>query len=218
MTNRTLENTVFEKLLGESGYFYDLKAGTVINYNGTRIIYLSTDIIRGIYEALYIEAGEAWKLILANCGYHWGKKLYDSFNKELQATNQTSLENFTVYDFTEFFEHYFNQHGWGKIKIHLEDASTYGIIRVSMTHSLFVDTLSHLRDRVDFMIAGMFRGIFEKISNHSLDCLEVKCSARGAAPSCEFLITGQQRIRLLEPLIENDDPPLEKILAQLREL
>ncbi len=218
MTHRTLENAVFEKLLGESGYFYDLKAGTVINYNGSRIIYLSSDIIRGIYEALYIEAGDAWKLILSNCGYRWGKQLYEGFNKELQLTNQTALENFTVSDFVEFVEQYFNMHGWGKVKIHLEDASTYGIIRVSMTHSLFVDTLSHLRDRVDFMIAGMLRGLFEKISNHTLDCLEIKCSARGAAPSCEFVITGQQRIRLLEPLVENDDPPLEKLLAQLREL
>jgi uncharacterized protein len=218
MTNRKLEDKVFEKLLGESGYFYDLKEGTVVNHNGTRMIYLSSDIIRGIYEALYIEAGDAWKLILSNCGYRWGKQLYDGFNKELQIMSQTTLENLTVSEFVDFIENYFNQHGWGKIKIHLDDASAYGIIRVSMTYSLFADTLGHLRDRVDFMIAGMLKGLFEKVSGQTVDCLEIKCSARGGAPSCEFVITGQNRIRLLEPLIENDDPSLEKLLAQLREL
>jgi len=217
MTNLMLEEKVFERLFGESGYFYDLKAGTVVNHNGARIIYLSSDIIRGIYEALYLEAGEAWRLILGNCGYRWGKQLYDSFNKELQITHQQSLENFTVNAFVEFIESYFKQHGWGNLKVNLDDATNYGIIRVTMTHSLFVDTLNHLRDRVDFMIAGMLRGLFEKISGQMLDCLEIKCSARGAAPTCEFVITGQSRIRLLEPLIENDDPALEKLLAQLRE-
>lgn len=218
MTNQKLEDKVFEKLLGESGYFYDLKGGTVVNYNGTRMIYLSSDIIRGIYEALYIEAGDAWKLILSNCGYRWGKQLYDGFNKELQIMSQTTLENLTVSEFVDFIENYFNQHGWGKIKIHLDDASTYGIIRVSMTYSLFADTLNHLRDRVDFMIAGMLKGLFEKVSGQTVDCLEIKCSARGGAPGCEFVISGQNRLRLLEPLIENDDPSLEKLLAQLREL
>ncbi|MEY3220279.1 MAG: hypothetical protein RIT27_1636 [Pseudomonadota bacterium] len=217
MTNPILEEKIFERLFGESGYFYDLKAGTVVSHNGVRIIYLSSDIIRGIYEALYLEAGDAWKLILSNCGYRWGKQLYDGFNKELQMTHQKTLENFTINAFVEFIEHYFNLHGWGKIKVNLDDATNCGIIRVTMTHSLFVDTLNHLRDRVDFMIAGMLRGLFEKISEQNLDCLEIKCSAKGAAPSCEFVITGQRRIRLLESLIENDDPPLEKLLAQLRE-
>ncbi len=210
-----LDAEIFTRLFSEAHHHFDMREGTVINSAGVRVIYLSSDIIRGIYEALNYEAGEAWKLILENCGYLWGQHMFESLLKEIQLVSQKNLGALPAVEYVRTLEAYFSMHGWGDAKIHLQDAS-FGIVRVTMTHSLFADALNHVDDRVDAMIAGMLRGFFEKISGgQDLGCVETACARRNAAPQCEFLISGAQRISRLTHLIEDEVSP-EKVLQQLR--
>jgi len=212
-----LEEDVFTRLFSEAYHHFDMREGTVANSAGVRVIYLSSDIVRGIYEALNYEAGEAWKLILESCGYLWGKHMFESLVKEIQAVSQQNLENLPATEYLSALEAYFSMHGWGNVKIHLQDAP-YGIVRVTMTHSLFVDALNHVDDRVDAMIAGMLRGFFEKVSGgQQLGCIETACACRNAEPQCEFLISGIERIEKLMHLVEDEVAP-NKILEQLRVL
>ncbi len=211
-----LDDEVLEKLFGEEHFQFDLREGTAFNTAQVRMIYLNSDIIKGIYQALNYEAGEAWKLILKNSGYLWGLRIYDSLNQQFRAANGHHLEQLSVADFVKFVEGYFSMHGWGKVKIHLDDAPHYGIIRVSMTHSLFAAVLHHVEDRVDAMIAGMLRGLFEKISGRELDCLEVTCACQEASPACEFVLTAPERIQIIEPLSDSG-VGINAVLGQLRE-
>ncbi len=214
-TSPQLDAEIFSRLFSETYHQFDLREGTAINSAGVRVIYLSSDIVRGIYEALHYEAGDAWKLILENSGYLWGKHMFESLIKEIQAVSQKNLESLPASDYLHVLETYFSMHGWGKAKIHLQDAP-FGIIRVRMTHSLFADALNNVDDRVDAMIAGMLRGFFEKVSGgQSLGCVETACVRRNAAPYCEFLISGMDRISKLRHLIDDEVSP-EKILEQLR--
>jgi len=212
----TLEAEIFERLLGEKNYHFDLTEGTVVNTAGVRLVYLSSDFIKGIYEALYFEAGEAWHLILKNCGYLWGKRVFDTLQKELEFATQLSLGQLSVVDYLKLIESYFARYGWGRMTIHLEDAPQYGIVRVTMTHSLFANALHHLEERVDGMIAGMLQGLFEKISGQSLDCIEVACAQRDAEP-CVFLISAPKRIAAIEHLVA-DRVTVADILEQLRQV
>ncbi len=213
---QSLVNQVFQRLFGDEGYHFDLIGGTIENQAGTRIIYISTDIIRGIYEALYTEAGDAWKVVLKSCGYLWGKRVATSLDKELQALINQRLDNLTVKEYIDLIEYYFAMHGWGKVAIHLEDAQAYGIVRATLTHSLFVNALNQLDDHVDAMIAGMLKGLFESISGQALDCIEVTCARRHAAPCCEFLISAPARITSITSLID-EEVTFDDILEQLRQ-
>jgi len=213
--DRLFEAEVFERLFGDSSYHYDLVAGTVTNAANTRIIYLSTDILRGIYEALEYEAGAAWRVILHSCGYLWGKNVFGLLEKEFKAITGGDLRKQTVSGYLRTLEQYFTLHGWGKLAIYLDDAPHSGFVRVSLEHSLFADALNHVSEPVDDMIAGMLRGFFEKISGQTLGCVEAVCVRQGA-PRCEFLISGVARIQALEPLLSKH-APLEVVLAQLRQ-
>jgi predicted hydrocarbon binding protein len=212
----TLDAQLLERLLSKSNYHFDLVEGTVFNQAGVRVIYLSTDLIRGIYEAVHFEAGEAWSVILKNCGYLWGKRIFDTLQKEVELAISQPLGKLAVPSFVNLVENYFAQYGWGKMTIHLQDAPQYGIVRVTMTHSLFVSALTNLEECVDGMIAGMLRGLFERISGQSLDCMEIACARRDAEP-CVFLISAPKRISGIEHLVK-DRVSSNDILAQLRQL
>lgn len=190
-----------ERLFGNQHCHYDVWEGTVLSASDVRIIYVSADVIAGVYDALSYEAGDAWKIILKNCGYIWGKRVSVSLERELRMVAREELSKLTVKDYLKLLESYFATHGWGRISTELENAQQHGIVRVSLTNSLFVNALDQVDGRVDFMIAGMLRGIFEAISGHDLDCVQVCCERADDAEACEFLISAPARIRAIDDLI-----------------
>jgi len=211
-----LVDETFSHLFGNQDYQFDLIEGTITDRNNTRIIYISSDIVRGIYEALYFEAGEAWKIILKSCGYIWGKRVSDYLDNELKTTSGQGLHMLTVKSYIDLLEKYVATHGWGRACVYLNDAEQHGIVRVSMMHSLFVNSLNDLDERVDHIIAGMLKGMFENISGHSLECIEVICTNNSTSPTCEFLISAPERIASIEALAE-EGVTLDAIVEQLRQ-
>jgi len=209
---------LLERLFGGTFYEVDLHEGTTRSPNQVRVIYLSTDIIRGIYEALHYEAGEAWRIILKNCGYLWGKRVYGEIEKDFELLTSKPIHHIALPEYVRLTEEYFSAHGWGKLSFNLDDAATYGIVRAQLTHSLFVNALPTVNGRVDAMIEGMLRGWFERISGREdLDCLEITCTRQNAGPYCEFVISASERIAKIETLVEERASP-HAILARLREM
>lgn len=204
----------YERLFGEQYQQFDLREGTVANLTGSRVIYMSADIIRGIYEALHYEAGEAWSVILKSCGQYWGQRTATLLTRELRNLLDRPLEQLTVNEFVDLLETYFAMHGWGRIKVRLDTARSHGIIRVTMTHSLFADALGHVEGQVDFLAAGMLKSLFETISGQTLDCIEIGGS-RTPIPTTEFLISGPERMALLADVAA--DLTVDEALARLKE-
>ena len=195
---------VLAAMFGADAYGYDMKEGTVVSTTGTRVLYLSADLVRGIYQTLEYETGEAWQLILKSCGYIWGKRVSVSLGKELGVMIQDSLENLPVQDYLSLIESYFASHGWGRAVINIDDAQSHGMVRVSLKNSLFVHALHDVVDgRVDYMIAGMLRGLFEAISGRALDCVQVCCERSNPTQASEFLISAGSRIQSLEASLDN---------------
>ena len=206
---------VVERLFGHDYCDFDLFEGTALNAVNVRMIYLSSDIIRGIYEALSVEAGDAWRLILKTCGHIWGKRVSASLQQEISLLINKGMDELPVQQYVEIFEDYFRMNGWGKLTIDLDGAQQHGIVHASLTHSLFVSALNHLNDYVDHMVAGMLQGMFESISGQSLDCIEVTCACKTQTTTCEFIISGAERIKAIEPFAEKG-ATLDAIIDRLR--
>jgi predicted hydrocarbon binding protein len=217
MNESKLTMQVLNLMFAAENCQYDLVAGTVSG-SFDRVIYLSSDLIIGIYEALNYEAGEAWGLIFSNCGYLWGKHEIERLKKTLKLSVQQELEQLSVHEFTTLIEAYFSKQGWGRAKIYLDDAEQYGIIRVTLKNSLFDANLSQVQGSVNYMIAGLLRAFFEYISQANLGCLETSWHRNGDKSSCELLISGRERITLLEEEFHNTSVDIEAALGRLRVL
>lgn len=210
-----ISKKMMEQLFGNGALNFDLNKGTVLNVTDTRIIYLSSDIIRSIYDVLKYETGDAWSFILKNCGIVWGERISASLDKEVHRTINQKTGQLGVDNFIELLENYFASHGWGKMRINLDDAENNGIVRATLKNSLFADTLKHLNAPVEFMVAGMLQGIFSTISGHDLSCIQISFDYTGTESS-EFLISAKARIDTLEQSGFAHELSPDEALARLR--
>lgn len=210
-----LSTQVLDRLFGDSSLNFDLNKGTVLSVTDARVIYLSSDILRGIYDVLKYETGDAWSLILKNCGIIWGERISASLDKEVHVTTNQKMGQLNVDSFIHLLESYFASHGWGKMQFYLEDAETHGIVRANLKNSLFAETLKHLNSPIEFMIAGMLQGVFSTISGHDLSCIQVSYENTGAESS-EFLISAKSRIDFFEQSGFAQELNPDEALARLR--
>ncbi|GAB6140073.1 hypothetical protein JCM14076_08020 [Methylosoma difficile] len=209
-----LSAQLLEQIFSETEQKFDLAGGKVKSNTDVRVIYLSTDIIHAIYDVLKYEAGDAWPLILKNCGVIWGKRVCASLEEELQFKIGKPLGSLTVESYIGVLEAYFARHGWGKMRFYLDDAEQNGIIRARLRNSIFATTLRFVSKPVDYMIAGMLQSIFSAISGHELGCVQVSFEHTGA-DSSEFLISSKARIEQLSELKKHEMTPND-ILERLR--
>lgn len=184
---------------------YDLLAGTAYNAAGSRVIYLSADIVKGIHQALLNETGPAWRLILKNCGILWGRRVAQHLEREIGLMFNANPGELPVAEYLRLLEGYFSAHGWGLLKLDLSKAEAHGIITASFDNSLFSEVLDDESARVDFLVSGILRSLFAHISGQELDCQEI-ASVRSGAPRGLFVITSAARLDKLEERIEKGEP------------
>lgn len=202
-----------DQFFAESGFSYDLTDGTVKNGAARRIIYVSEDLMRGIYQALLEETADAWKIIFQNCGRTWGKRVATTIDQELVEGGRTAQADLPIEGYVSFIEAYFQQHGWGTLKIDLSDAANHGFVGATLENSYFVEVLHDVDDFVDSLLAGILQGFLEHVSGAQLGCTEIGCVRQGS-PVCTFVVTDQSRLDAIDGRVGSDDPAL--ILADLK--
>ncbi|MBH1971944.1 hypothetical protein FK216_11160 [Moraxellaceae bacterium AER2_44_116] len=212
---QTLVNQIYNQLFSDAGQHFDLYEGTIFSPANARIVYLSADIIKGIYDALSYEAGDAWRVILKNCGIRWGKRIANTFDKELRVIVNRRLETLTVNEYVQLLESYFSMHGWGRLTINLGDAERYGLITCLLENSIFSTVLSQVEGAVNSLIEGMLQGVFSGISNHDLGCLEVVSAAKKTPMENLFMITANERLSVFEDEVTSG-MTLDELLLQLK--
>jgi predicted hydrocarbon binding protein len=209
-----LGTQILQKIFGEAAQRFDLAEGTVIGNTDVRVIYLSSDLIHAIYDTLKYQAGDAWSLILKNCGLVWGKRVALSLEKEVLALGGIALGELGVDSYIALLERYFANHGWGKMRFSLADAENHGIVRASLANSLFAHTLAEVMGPVDYMVAGMLQSLFAEISGQDLQCEQIAYNYSGKTTS-EFVISGAVRVTALTELDLQELTP-DEVLAGLR--
>jgi len=193
-----------ERFFSHEANRYDLLAGTAYNAAGSRVIYLSADVVKGIHQALLNETGPAWRLILKNCGILWGRRVAQNLERELGLMFNANPGELPVAEYLRLLESYFSAHGWGLLKLDLSRAESHGVITASLENSLFSEVLDDETARVDFLVAGILRSLFAHISGQEVDCQEI-ASSRAGAPHGLFVITATARLDKLEERIEGGE-------------
>lgn len=209
-TEAILSKLNLDNFFGAEKLRYDLVDGTVFNPVQTRQIYLSSDLLRGIYLALKEEAGPAWAAILKNCGRIWGGRVVRNLEREFQFIQQMNPGELPMSAFVGLMERYFGAHGWGRVTIEMDDALSHGIVSVRLHNSLLASVIEEEDGPVDSLIAGILQGIFSHYSGQPLDCSEIACVRQGYK-SCWLVVSHEDRIAELP---ETGDP--EKIYSQLK--
>jgi predicted hydrocarbon binding protein len=199
-SDQILSDLQLDRFFDEAGFSYDLTAGTVKNPLHTRIVYVSSDLMRGIYQALHEETAEAWKIIFKNCGRTWGKRVAQKLDRDLAQVGKGSQADLPLEAYVAFIEQYFRAHGWGVLQLDLADAATHGLVTARLTRSYFVEVLNDVDDHVDPLLAGILAGFFEHISGADLSCIEIACARRGA-PHCAFAVTAPARLDAIDSMI-----------------
>jgi len=206
-------DAVLAQIFGSSDLSFDLAEGTVRGYKQVRVIYLSEDIIRGVYEALVHETGEAWTLIMKTAGTSWGRRTAKLLDFQIQELSPQGASKLPVSDYFNLLQAYYQLHGWGHADFDLSKARSNGLIRVRFVDSIFVKALSDLSEPVDHMVGGMLTGMFSGVSKVNLDCIEIASPLLGS-PHTEFAISSPRRIEEIATLVE-ERIPAEEICEQL---
>ena len=210
-----LDAAVLQALFSDAAYRYDLEQGTV-DAAAERIIYLTEDLVNGIFNGLVNEAGEAWGLILKSCGHIWGKRLALVLEKKVRQAAGREFGSLPVEDYLAVLEAYFARHGWGLMRFHLHDAERHGVVRANLRHSLFAASLAQQDKPVDYLVAGMLQALFERVANCPLGCVQVGHERHGAAGgSADFLLSAPERIEALAGALEGG-ATVDDALARLR--
>ncbi|MCC5840779.1 MAG: hypothetical protein JJT96_11690 [Opitutales bacterium] len=209
-TEEILTKLNLDGFFGDDALRYDLVDGTVFNPVQTRQIYLSTDLLRGIYLALKEEAGPAWTAILKNCGRIWGSRVVRNLEREFQYVQQMNPGELPVTAFIALIERYFAAHGWGRAEFDMSLAASHGIVSMRLRNSLLCSVIEDEDGPVDSLIAGILQGIFSHYSGQPLDCAEIASSRQGYQ-ACWFVVSHEDRIGSLP---ETGDP--EKLFAGLK--
>ena len=212
-SNDIVSTLDLERFFSHDANRYDLLAGTAYNAAGSRVIYLSADVVKGIHLALLNETGPAWRLILKNCGILWGRRVAQHLERELSLMFNASPSDLPVAEYLRLVEGYFCAHGWGLLKLDLSRAESHGVITASLENSLFSEVLDEETGRVDFLVAGILRSLFAHISGQELDCQEIASTRAGASHGL-FVITAAKRLDSLEERIEKGEPA-DQVLAAL---
>lgn len=206
---------VMHRIFDQSNYQFDLKEGVVRSTTDRRVIYLTEDLLRGLYRALEMETGQAWTVILKNCGQFWGKRVAASLDKQLQLVHQKNMGELMLHDYLQLVENYFSHNGWGVLHLHMDYAKDKGIVVASLQNSIFVKALKEVEHRVDFMISGMLRALIERVSGSELDCVQL-CCERDSENNCgQFLVSGRVRIEKIEDKIQGAGLSVEEGVALL---
>ena len=203
----------FAAMLSIDSLNFDLYEGTVVDPSDTRSIFLGTDILRGIHAALSYEAGAAWKIVLYRCGFLWGQKTLRYFVRQSQGAFGAKFEQISVAAFLGNLVTFMNFNGWGVLSFDLRHATAHGVLKFELRKSIFSEALEHLREHVDFMVAGMLAGIFSDLARADLACIEV-CSALTGAPTSVFLLSAKDRIEGLRGALDGGADARE-LLEQL---
>lgn len=203
----------FERLFDPRAYRTDPATGVINDPAGTRIVDAPPHLIRALHHILMKEKPGVWRDVLARTGRTCGREIAANLDRESARLGQPVLGELPLEASMGYLERTFATQGLGVLKVDLADAPEHGLVIAYLTHSYFVDVLPDANDFVDAFPAGLLQGFFEHISGEQLGCLEIACVRRGA-PRCAFVITAQERLAPVAPLLGRETA--EAILARLK--
>lgn len=210
---KIIEELGLDRLLDDTEFHWDLREGVVFSEAKTRVCLFSSDLLSGVYKAIFEEAGEAWPLIFKTCGQLWGAKLARRLDQEFLTLFQQKPEDLSVQHYCEMITAYFAAHGWGVVTLHLEKAQESGLVEIQVKNSIFSEVVDDTEEMVDPMLAGIFASLFSHLAQQELDCVQTSCESKGAECS-RFLLSAPARLSDVASEVRGGSSH-EQVLARL---
>ena len=188
----------------------DFEAGLLENRRGDRLLALPEILIEAIYSVIEKETGQAYGVVLANCGRWWGKNFYASFVEEVSEYYKKPLNEMEMVEFIGCLKQCWKSHGWGTFDL---DMSHYhqGFIVVKIWSSAYAKQAIKGKLPACFLETGILTTFFSQLTGRELHCLQTTCESLGA--DCNRFVLGlAQRLKPAEAWLEQDH---ETILDRL---
>ncbi len=189
----------------------DFEAGLLENRRGDRLLALPEILIQSIYSVIEKETGQAYGVVLANCGRWWGKNFYARFVEEVNEYYGKPLNEMEMVEFIGCLKQCWKSHGWGTFDL---DMSHYhqGFIVVKIWNSAYAKQAPKGKLPVCFLETGILTTFFSQLTGRELHCVQTSCESLGA--DCNRFVLGlAQRLKPAEAWLDQLDH--ETILERL---
>ena len=189
----------------------DFEAGLLENRRGDRLLAFPEHLIQSIYSVIEKETGQAYSIVLANCGRWWGKNFYARFVEEVSEYYGKPLNEMEMVEFIGCLKQCWKSHGWGTFDL---DMSHYhqGFIVVKIWNSAYAKQAIKGKLPVCFLETGILTTFFSQLTGRELHCVQTSCESLGA--DCNRFVLGlAQRLKPAEAWLEQLDH--ETILDRL---
>lgn len=174
----------------------DYEAGLIENRRGERLLALPDTLVQSIYAGVEKETGQAFGVVLANCGRWWGKNFYARFVEQLNEYYNKPLNEMEMVEFIQCLKQCWKTHGLGTFDL---DMSHYhqGYITVKIWNSPFAAQAPKGNKPMCFVETGILSAFFSQLTGRELHCLQTTCETLGA--DCNQFVLGlAQRLKPAE--------------------
>lgn len=162
------------------------------------------------------------KELLYRIGFQWGEEVYTKVENLALLTfpEVRSIKDLSMAQFHQLFTNHLAALGWGNFELKRRDEFLF----VDLYNSFLIDasqaekTEAGVRTDCE-LYAGFFAGIFSRISNMELACVEITCKAEGYE-WCSFLLDNEETVGMVHKYIKQNFSPLDafqKIKKEIEE-
>lgn len=192
--------------------FYPLTAEIQIN-RSERGVAIEPTLLHAWTKSLQRLHPEDWANRLYDAGFDWGVAAYGRIESLALSVfpEVRQIKDLNMSRFHQLFTNHLAATGWGNFELKRRD----GFLFVDLYDSFVVHGLktaeSSEADRastVCHLYAGFFGGVFSRISNMSLACVEITCQHDGFE-NCSFLLDNADTVAMIQRRIQGGASPLE---------
>jgi uncharacterized protein len=157
----------------------DFEIGLLENRKGSRLIAMPQTLMKGIFDGLDKEVGQASGVVLYNCGRWWGKNFYRRFLEEISSFYGKPMLEMPTIEFLQCLKQCWKAHGWGTIAF---DFNYYqkGFIVIQTCYSAFAEAAGSSSSFSCSAEAGILSSFFSQLTGKNLQCVQTACESLGA--------------------------------------
>lgn len=197
LTNNRIPGNYFDSNTYVKG---ELEMGLLENRRGDRLLAIPETFIQGMYAGLDKETGQAYRLVLLNCGRWWGKSFYTHFREELTDYYGTSLADMPMVEFLQCLRQCWTTYGWGKLELD-QSFQSRGFLIIKTWNSPFAAQALKSTLPACHLELGVLIAFFSQLSGRELDGVQISCESLGA--DCNrFLLGLAKRVKPAEAMVE----------------
>ncbi len=176
---------------------------------------LDANFLRSLHGYLRKYFAKDREVILYRAGFEWGERAYQRIETLALSLypGAKNIKELSMDQFHRLFTNHIAATGWGNFELKRRDDFLF----VDLFNSLYADMLKASKSAngeaahdhtACHLYAGFFAGLFGRISNMPLACIEITCQTDGYE-NCSFLLDSPDTIASVEKHIHKPMAPLE---------